>query len=169
MSQFETQFQQQPGNVYEKCKNPHCVVPQCGYKTCSWSILTQTCITCHQVFPSITERATHSANCKPSANGLQAEIDEHDNKDLAMEPDPMCSYCDQSFATIEQYSAHKSACAEEYGMQLMSQENYEDEDGWREYEYEEEEERMEDFRQCAIAESVCRRCQRYFHVCKCNK
>jgi len=53
-------------------------------------------------------------------------------------------------------------------MQLMAQEPYEDQDGWREYEYEQEDERMEDFRQNAISEAVCHRCQRYFHVCKCK-
>lgn len=160
-----SQFQFQQDNVYEKCKNPNCVVPQCGYKTCSWSIMTQTCTTCHEVFPTITERATHEANCKPSAKYerecLASEVG-------VLEPDNFCTYCDHSFATQEKYNAHKAACSEEYGLQLMAQDNY-DHEYWREYEYEEEEERMEDFRQQAIAESVCRRCQRYYHVCRCNK
>ena len=148
------------------CKNPNCVVPQCGYQTCSWSVMTQTCDKCHQVFDSISARVAHSNSCKPSANQQSPSI--LDKRHVA-EPDYFCGCCYQYFTTEEQYYTHKSECAEEYGMQLMAQENYEDEDGWREYEYEEEEERMEDFRQCAIAESVCRRCQRYFHVCKCNK
>jgi hypothetical protein len=122
----------------------------------------------------------------------QGATNEH--VDLSAEPDYFCGCCYQYFATIEQYNTHKSAnnsgreavgvrgfsgedpsglrreneCAEEYGMQLMAQEPYEDEAGWREYEYEQEDERMEDFRQNAISEAVCRRCQRYFHVCKCN-
>lgn len=172
MSQFQTQSQQ--GIVYEKCKNPDCVVPQCGYKTCSWSILTQTCTTCHQVFSSIKERATHEAICKRCTGVFHSE-DNHEcfdaatNRELGPDPDHFCTYCDQSFSTQEQYYSHKAECSEEYGMQLMMQDHYEDEDGWREYEYEEEEERMEDFRQQAISESVCRRCQRYYHVCRCNK
>jgi hypothetical protein len=81
------------------------------------------------------------------------------------EPDYFCGCCYQYFTTEEQYNTHKSECAEEYGMQLMAQDH---EDGWREYEYEQEDDRMEDFRQHAISEAVCRRCQRYFHVCKCK-
>jgi hypothetical protein len=157
MSNFEAQ--NQSSKVADKCKNPHCIVPQCGYQTCSWSIMTQTCTTCHLIFDSISTRAKHSANCKPA---LEAGF-------LATkEPENFCGCCYQYFATEEQYYTHKSECSEEYGMQLMAQEHYEDEDGWREYEYEQEYERMEDFRQTAIAEAVCRRCQRYFHVCKCN-
>ena len=161
----------------QSCKNPNCVVPQCGYQTCSWSVMTQTCTTCHQVFDSISARVAHSNICKPSAapaNQLSTSIlDErqkatNEHYEGVAEPDYFCGCCYQYFATIEQYNTHKSECAEEYGMQLMAQEPYEDEDGWREYEYEQEDERMEDFRQCAISEAVCRRCQRYFHVCKCN-
>ena len=179
----------------QSCKNPNCVVPQCGYQTCSWSVMTQTCNTCHQVFDSITARVAHSAKCKPAvaaapANQLSTSI----LPAATNEPDYFCGCCYQYFTTIEQYNTHKSAnnsgreavgvrgfsgedpygvrreteCAEEYGMQLMAQEPYEDEDGWREYEYEQEDERMEDFRQNAISEAVCRRCQRYFHVCKCK-
>jgi len=113
--------------------------------------------------------------CKPSnvaaaatANQLSTSIlPEATNEHLA-EPDYFCGCCYQYFTTEEQYYAHKSECAEEYGMRLMAQEHYEDEDGWRDYEYEQEDDRMEDFRQNAISEAVCRRCQRYFHVCKCN-
>jgi hypothetical protein len=157
--------------------------------------MTQTCNTCHQVFDSITARVAHSAKCKPAvaaapANQLSTSI----LPAATNEPDYFCGCCYQYFTTIEQYNTHKSAnnsgreavgvrgfsgedpygvrreneCAEEYGMQLMAQEPYEDEDGWREYEYEQEDERMEDFRQNAISEAVCRRCQRYFHVCKCK-
>jgi hypothetical protein len=137
--------------------------------------MTQTCTTCHQVFDSISARVTHSANCKPavataasqlSTSILPATTKEH--VDLTAEPDYFCGCCYQYFATEEQYNKHKSEFAEEYGMQLMAQEPYEDQDGWREYEYEQEDERMEDFRQNAISEAVCHRCQRYFHVCKCK-
>jgi hypothetical protein len=155
--------------------------------------MTQTCNMCHQVFDSITARVAHSAKCKPppaTVNQLSTSI----LPAATNEPDYFCGCCYQYFATIEQYNTHKSAnnsgreavgvrgfsgedpsglrreneCAEEYGMQLMAQEPYEDEDGWREYEYEQEDERMEDFRQNAISEAVCRRCQRYFHICKCK-
>jgi len=186
MSQFDNMNQPaKSGNTIEKCNNPNCVVDQCRYKTSSWLIFTQTCTTCHQVFESIASRESHTANCTPmsTCDGREDVVYSYDETPINVagsietssttEPEEeygyTCVHCNASFATQNQYYTHTSLCSEEYGMQLWTQHDYEDEYGLQEYEYEQEDERMEDFRQYAVMEAVCRRCQRYFHVCKCNK
>ena len=153
MSQFDTQIK--TGNISQKCTNPNCIVPGCKYKISCWAIFTQTCTTCHQVFDSISTRATHSANCtlKCEKYGcefckgiiyVEDEIADHvcpatNTQEPLDEYHNTCSYCNQYFATQEQYYAHKSACSEEYDMELWKRDTYEDEYGWREYQDEEEE------------------------------